>query len=350
MNMIHHSQPTITAQDFRAIGACLKSGWLVQGKYVRQFEQTLSRYVSTKDAVATNSGTSALHLALLALGVKKGDEVILPSYLCTSVLNAVNYVGAKPVIVDINNDDFNISLTATRRKLTRRTKAIIIVHQFGFPTDIKPFLRLGVPVIEDCAQAIGAKYKGRRVGSLGTLAIYSFYATKMLATGYGGMVSSNNRGLINKIRDLRDFDERDDYITRYNYQMSDLVAAMGVTQLKRLNEFVRRRQHIARIYDNALKGVSCQLPKISKGTSPAFFRYVIQISGSINTFIKSMLRKGIEVKRPIYKPLHQYLDLNKASFPVTEKAYGSAISLPIYPTLTEAKAQYVARCVRDILS
>lgn len=348
--MIQHSQPTITSQDVRAIGSCLKSGWLAQGKYVRQFEQTLSRYVGTKYAVATNSGTSALHLALLALGVKKGDEVILPSYLCTSVLNAVNYVGAKPVIVDINEDDFNISLAATRRKLTRKTKAIILVHQFGFPVDIKAFRRLGVPIIEDCAQAIGAKYKGRRVGSLGTLAIYSFYATKMLATGYGGMVSSNNKGLINKIRDLRDFDEREDYITRYNYQMSDLVAAMGVTQLKRLNEFVRRRQHIARVYSRMLKGLSCRLPKIIKGTNPAFFRYVIRIRKPISSFCRIMKRKGIEVKRPIYKPLHRYLGLNKASFPNTEKACGSSVSLPIYPILTEAKARYVARCVKDILS
>ncbi len=348
--MINHSKSTIGASEAKALTDCLKSGWLAQGKYVRRFEQALSRYIGTRDAVATNSGTSALHLALLSLGIKSGDEVILPSYLCTSVLNAVNYVGAKPVIVDINEDDFNISLAATRRNLTRRTKAIIVVHQFGFPTDIKSFLRLGVPVIEDCAQAIGAKINNRRVGSLGTLAIYSFYATKMLATGYGGMVSSNDRGLINKIKDLRDFDERDNYITRYNYQMSDLVAAMGIEQLKRLNEFVRRRQYIARVYSRRFKGISCQLPRISKGTNPAFFRYVIRVRKSLSSFIKAMKRKGIETKRPIYKPLHRYLGLNKASFPNTEKAYGSAISLPIYPTLIEGKARYVGRVIREILS
>ncbi len=220
----------------------------------------------------------------------------------------------------------------------------------GFPADVKPFLKLGIPVIEDCAQAIGAKYAGRCVGALGTLAIYSFYATKMLATGYGGMVSSDNSGLINKIRDLRDFDERDDYITRYNYQMSDLVASLGIEQLKRLNDFIRRRTHIARIYANVLKDVSCQLPKITKGTSPTFFRYVIRIRRPLSSFIKAMKRKGIETKRPIYRPLHRYLGLNKTLFPNTERAYNSVVSLPIYPTLTDTKVRYVGRYIRDILA
>jgi dTDP-4-amino-4,6-dideoxygalactose transaminase len=348
--MIQHSKPTIQPCDFKAIASCLKSGWLAQGRYVQRFEEAIRRYVGTQYAVATNSGTSALHLALLALGITRGDEVIVPGYVCSSVLNAVNYTGATPVIVDIDESDLNISIETTRKRLTKHTKSIIVPHQFGFPAEVKSFIKLGIPVIEDCAQSIGAQYHGKPVGSWGTIAIFSFYATKMLTTGYGGMVTSNSTQLIHRIKDLRDFDERDNYITRYNYQMSDVVASLGLEQLDRLNGFIKRRQRIARIYSEILKDAPCQLPQVQTDTQPVFFRYVIRISGSLEPFIKAMRQKGIEVKRPVYKPIPRYLGLNKRDFPITEKVYSCAISLPIYPNLPDSKAVYVGRLAKQILT
>lgn len=233
--------------------------------------------------------------------------------------------------------------------MNKRTKAIVVPHLLGFPAEIKPFIELGIPVIEDCAQSIGARIRGKRVGSLGTLAIYSFYATKMLTTGYGGMVTSNSTRLLDKIKDLRDFDGRDNYITRYNYQMSDIAAALGLQQLGRLENFIKRRQQIAHYYSGILKDSPAQLPSTKPDTNPVFFRYAIRCRGHLEPFIKGMLAKGIEVKRPIYKPLHRYLGLNKKEFPITEKAYAQAVSLPIYPSLTQPQAKYIATTARKIL-
>src|SRR5581483_4123677 len=231
--LIPHNRPLITDADIAAVSGTLASGWIAQGPQTRAFEEEVCAFLGLEgDAVAVSSGTTALHLALLALGVGPEDAVILPTYVCSAVLNAVCHAGAAPVLADVSPNDFNLDPAHVHALLTARTKAIIAPHTYGFPADIGALRALGVPVVEDCAQAIGAAVAGRKAGTLGDIAIFSFYATKLMTTGQGGMVVGP-RTLMETVRDLRDFDCRPTYRVRYNYQMTDFQAALGRSQLAR---------------------------------------------------------------------------------------------------------------------
>ncbi|MBM4272745.1 MAG: DegT/DnrJ/EryC1/StrS aminotransferase family protein, partial [Deltaproteobacteria bacterium] len=245
--MIPHSRPTLDQDDYASVLHILKSGHLAQGKQVEQFEKDLSSLIGVRGGVAVSSGTAALHLALLSLNTGSGDEIIIPDFVCTAPLNAIRYTGAVPVIADIDPLTYNIDVGDLKKRLTKKTKAIIIPHMFGLPADMEEILSLGIPVIEDCAQSLGSRYRDSCTGRLGTLSIFSFYATKMIATGEGGMVLSDDESLLEKIRDLRDYDEKELYTVRYNYKMTDFQAAFGISQLKKLFSFIKRRKEIADI-------------------------------------------------------------------------------------------------------
>ncbi|MFH1228634.1 MAG: DegT/DnrJ/EryC1/StrS family aminotransferase [Planctomycetota bacterium] len=339
--LIKHSMPTLGSAESRMLQGVLASGYLAQGPKVAAFEKAFSKFLNTNGAVATNSGAGALHLILLAMGIKSGDEVIIPSYVCTAVLNAVNYTGAKAVLADIGGD-YNLCPNSARQRINKRTRAIILPHIFGRPADIDRFLKLGVPVIEDCAQSIGAIYKGRPVGTFGRAAIFSFYVTKMMTTGYGGMAVSDDKRLVDKIRDLREFDNRDDYKQRYNYQMSDLGAGLGMVQLKRLPGFIRRRQAIARKYQRAFG-----FPGALRDGG-VFFRYPVSVD-DVARAAEFLARKGIESKRPVYKPLHRYFGFTAKGFPMTEKLFKSTLSIPIYPELGDKQVDDVIKNTLEIL-
>lgn len=345
-----HSRPTISNCDIQAVSGVLQSAYITCGKVTKEFEDKFAKVIKVNFAQATNSGTSALHLALLALKIKADAEVIIPSFVCPSVLNAVLYVGARPRIADINLSDFNLSLEDTKKKISPDTKAIILPHLFGKPAgNLKEFLKLGIPLIEDCAQSLGAKYKGQPTGRFGDLSIFSFYATKMLATGYGGMVCSRNKNLIAKIKDLIEVDERSNYRVRFNYKMSDIAAALGLSQLKSLNSFISRRREIAKFYEQNLKLKKILLPE-DKEQNHIYFRYVIRIKGnSINRIISALNENGIEAKRPVFNPLHRYLGLNKKDFPNTEAVFKTAISLPIYPSLKKSEAKFVVESLNQVI-
>ncbi len=357
--MIPHSRPTITENDIKSVSEVMRSGCIVQGEKVRQFEEKLASFIGVKGGIATSSGTSALHLALMVLGVGKEDEVILPTYVCTAPLNAIYYIGAKPILADINEDDFNISAMDVERKLTKKTRAIIVPHLFGLPADMKEILRLGIPVIEDCAQSIGATIRhpasGIRypasgiwhpVGSLGALSICSFYATKLLATGEGGMVLSNDEELLSRIQDLRDYDEKDDFKVRFNYKMSNIEAAFGLSQLEKLPSFIKRRKEIARKYSSAFSGCDFSIPSVYENREHIFYRYVVRVHNKAGKFIDDIQNKGIECRRPVYKPLHHYLSCG--DFPVADKVYKDAVSIPIYPSLSDEDVDYIIETVGGI--
>jgi len=341
--MISHSKPTLSSKEENAVKAVLKSGHISKAKMVEKFENQMRQYCSVKNAVAVNSGSSALQTALLALGVKEKDEVIIPSYVCSAVLNAVLSVRAKPVIVDVNADDFNISLQAVRAKLSRKTKTIIVVHSFGLPADISPLKRLSVPIIEDCAQAIGAKYKDKRVGSWGDISVFSFYATKMITTAEGGMVASNNNKLINAIRDLTEYDQRKTYKLRYNYKMSDVQAAMGIEQLKQLPRFISQRRKIAGQYMRLLKDSPYVLPLDFKNRKHIYYRYIVRIArkGNVQNTLRKLNQRGVECKNPVFQPLHRFYKSTRC--PISEDLMRSAISIPIYPSLSSSQIQFVAK-------
>jgi len=345
--IIAHSKPTINAADAKVVADVIKSGFVAQGKTVASFEQKFSRYQKVKHAAAVNSGTAALHLSLLALGIKGGDNVIIPSFVCTALMNAVNYTGASVRIVDVGEDDFNILVRDVQRKINRKTKAIIVPHMFGLPADLNALLKLKVPIIEDCAQSIGAKYKGKRVGSFGVLSIYSFYATKMMTTGEGGMITSNNTSLMNRIRDLREYDHKPQYTLRYNYKMTDIQAALGIHQLSQLPAWIKKRKRIAQKYNMALGGGHCTLPKQYTQREHIYYRYVIQAKNK-HKLLNTLKSKGIHAASPVFKPLHRYLRLKGC--PCADHLMNNAISLPIYPSLSANAIQYIIKHVKGVSS
>ena len=344
--IIPHSRPLISERDIEAVNSVLKSGQLSQGHKVREFEGKLARFIGKKKAAATSSGTAALHLALSALSVKQGDEVIIPSFVCSAVLNAVNYTGATPVIVDIDPLTFNISVEAVKAAITGETKAIVAPHMFGCPAELDRLLEMGIPVIEDCAHAIGADFKGGKAGSFGLLSVFSFYATKVLTCGEGGMVLSDSEDLISKIKNLRDYDNRDDYILRYNYKMTDIQASLGLSQLSSLEEFVDIRREIAVQYFKEFKDCNFSLPVWKERKEHIYYRFVIRMKEDVSRSIEKLQERKVMCRRPVYIPLHVHLNL--PGFPLTNEAWEDAISIPLYPSLKESEIERVVAIVKEI--
>ena len=325
---------------------------LSPGEEAAAFEREVARVTGTAGGVAVNSGSAALHLALLALGVAAGDEVLVPSYCCAALLNAVNYTGARPVVVDVDPETGVVTAETARRGLTRRTKAAIVPHLLGRLAPVGAIRRLGVKVVEDCAMAFGTRSGlgrprsglGGPLGSLGDAAVLSFYATKLLATGQGGMLVSRNRRLLALARDLVRYDERDDYRVRYNYPMSDLAAAIGRAQIRRLPRLLARRRTLTRRYEKAfraLRGASFT----PAGPADACYRFVLRVERGREAFLRSLAAQGVQAKPPVYRPLHAYLGLPAGRFPGAEACARTFASLPLYPSLTDAEQNRVIAAV-----
>lgn len=343
---IPHSRPTLGDDDTIRVSQVIQSGHIAQGPVTQEFERAFSRKVGVPYAISTSSGTAALHLTLLAMGVQEGDEVILPSYVCTALLNAVHYVGAVPVLADISLKTFNLDPDDVKKRLTPRTRAVIIPHMFGLSASLRSFLDIGVPIIEDCAQALGTKSCMGEVGTLGHAAIFSFYATKVMTTGEGGMVVSNSNQFIERARDLREYDNKPIYKVRYNYKMTDLQAALGLGQLKNLAGFIRRRRAIAKRYYEGFSGLKFQVPPQAEGH--IYYRFVVLVEDDAGPWITALREKGVHCARPVYMPLHRYLGLE--GYPNTEKIWKQALSIPIYPSLSDEDVTYVIQSVIEVFS
>lgn len=347
--MIEHSKSTIGEREKNAVLEVIKSNYLSEGEIVHKFEEELSEYIGSKGAVATSTGTLALHLALVSLNINSTDEVIIPSYVCCSVLNAVLYCGARPVLCDVNENDYNISFEYTKKKITRKTKAIIVPHMFGCPAQIDKFKELGIHVIEDCAHSIGAEYKNKKVGSFGDLSIFSFEGTKYIITGEGGMVLANSKTLLNKLRALKNPDSLFGKV-KYTYRMTNMQAAIGRTQLSQLGNFIKRRKQITSAYGKAFSGMNIELPRQFTERSHVFHRYMIKIKHDIIIFMSECYRRGVKVKQPIKPhPLHKYLNLPARMFPNTEHIMKSAVSIPIYPSITDKEIEFIVTVINKSL-
>lgn len=312
-----------------------------------EFEARVASLVGAGGGVAVSSGTAALHLALVILGIGPGDEVILPSYLCAGPLHAIQHAGATPLLADCDPTTYNLDLTHVKRILTRQSKAILVPHLFGLPADLDELLSLGIPIIEDCAQALGATYRGKPVGGIGTLSICSFYATKVITTGEGGMLLSRDARLLQRAQDLRDYDQRRTFRTRFNYKMTDFQAALGLSQLRQLPDFLAKRRALADRYHQQLKGLSLACPVVPADRKHIFYRYVVRVTGALRRMLTLLEQAGVSARRPVFRPLHRCLKL--AGFPGTEEAWRTALSLPIYPTLGD-DIDRVIGAVRAIVS
>ena len=320
------------AAEEAAAGDVIRSGLLAQGPQCAALEDELADYLSTRHVVVVSSGSAALHLSLVALGICKDDSVGLPSYVCAALLNAVRHVRASPYLIDLPESGYNICPTTEPQDLS----AVIVPHMFGKAAAVDTYT---APVIEDCAMAIGASAAGRKLGTAGKLGVFSFYATKVLCAGEGGAVCTDDANLADIVRDLRDYDGRIDDKPRYNYKMTDIQAAVARCQLKSLDRFITMRRHTADRYGRALRETRACLPEFGEEDIP--FRYVVRHpENDADTLIASFDREDVAARKPVFRPLHEYLETD-LTYENTSRAHTQAVSIPLYPSLTETEIDLV---------
>lgn len=351
--------PALVGKERTYVLDCLDSTWISStGKYIGQFEEGFAKFCGVRHALSCNNGTAALHLALMAIGIGPGDEVIVPTLTYVATANAVTYCGARPVFVDSEPETWNLNPIWVREKITPRTKAIIVVHLYGHPVDMDPVLKVakrhGLFVIEDAAEAHGAEYKGHRVGSLGDLAIFSFYGNKILTTGEGGMVVTNREGLAQKVRQLKGqgMDPERRYwfpIVGYNYRMTHIQAALGLAQLEKIGWNLKRRREIAMWYYKHFRDArGLILPVEKKWAKNAYWLFSIVLDQDVqierDELMKVLMEQGIET-RPFFYSMHTlppYQAIAEGcSFPVADRLASRGINLPTWAGLTEEEVTYI---------
>ena len=338
------ASPWIGERELQYVTECVVSGWISSsGPFVHRFEELFARFCGVRHAIATSNGTTALHLAMLALGVGPGDEVIVPSLTFIATANAVTYTGATPVFVDCDPETWTIDVSAVAAAITPRTKAIIPVHLYGHPAHMQPLLALAkrhkLAIVEDAAEAHGALYDGMPVGSIGDIGIFSFYGNKIATTGEGGMLVTNDDAIAGKVRLLRDHGMPPGRrywhtVLGYNYRLTSLQAALGVAQMERINEIIDAKLHIADLYRSGLQGVpGIILPGCAPWARNVYWLYSILIDekrfGRSRDELMALLQEqGIDT-RPFFPPLHrQPIYANNQCLPVSERLSDTGLSLP----------------------
>ncbi len=320
---------------------------VAEGNVVREFEQAISQYLGLLGGMATSSGTDALFLAMKGLGIGNRDEVIIPTYVCQSVWDAVKATGAAPVLCDIGGD-WCVNRDTIKPHITRRTKAIIVVHTFGIMAEVAPICNLGIPVIEDSCQALGARWDGKMAGTIGDFCVLSFHATKLLTSGEGGMVLTRDRKWFSRLRDLKQ-GKNIRGIVRYRQPMSDLQAALGLSQLARYETFLKRRRLIADYYFTHLQGLPIELPHHIRHQS-IFFRFPLRIRGDFEALRKLFDAEGIQVRHGVDALLHKSLKGGYGKFPMAQKYFTETLSIPLYPALKRKECERVVEVCHRILA
>ncbi len=310
-------------------------------------ERELAPRLGVAAAAAVSSGSAGLELALRALDVGAGHEVIIPTYACDALYHAVTRCGATPVLADADPETLGLSADGVARRRTARTRAVIVVHPFGRAVDLADFQRLGVALVEDCAQTLGATLGGRPVGARGRLTVCSFYATKLLTTGEGGAVAGPAE-LVARARDTRDYDEQTELTPRFNYKMTDMQAALGRSQLARLDTFIARRRALAARYRAALaRTPRCRVPA-DAGERHVYHRFVVAVEKPLDPVLAHLERRGVAARRPVFRPIHRALGLS--GYPNAERLWAECLSLPCYPLLTDDEADTVAAALVEALA
>ncbi len=362
--MIPIAKPFIEEDDISGIISVLKSGMLSQGSVVEEFERMFSEYIGVKNAIAVSNGTTALDVALKAFRIGKGDEVMVPSFTFIATANVVLYQGAKPVFVDIDRNTYNIDPNDVLNNISPRTKAIIGVHLFGHPFDIKALSEIcedyGLILIEDCAQAHGAEYYGKRVGSFG-IGCFSFYPTKNITTGEGGIITTDSDKIAERCRYLRDHGQKKKYIhiiLGYNYRMTNIQAALGISQLRKLDSLNNLRIRNAEYYNKNIKAVGLKKPYKNKNVKHVYHQYVLEVEDTFplsrDDFLRYLIRKGIgsavHYPLPIYKqPLYRKLGFDERyKCPVTEEVCKRILSIPVHPRLSKDDLKYITETINGL--
>lgn len=349
------------------IEGVLDSGFLVQGKYVAQFEQEVAAYLGIKHAIAVSSGTAALHLSLIALGVGPGDEVIVPAYTFPATANAVELVGAKPVLVDVDLNTYNIQVEHIKQATSPRTKAIIPVHLFGNPADMDPIMEIanahGLAVIEDAAGALGSEYRGRKCGTIGTLGCFSFHPRKIITTGEGGMVVTNSEELAEQIRILRNHgmqlrESRNDFVAAgLNYRMNEIEAVLGIIQMCEIERIISERMSLARIYMNFLKDIpGIAFQQVLADSRTVWQALVVRLKDrSVKTILDSLAELGIEANFGTYaihllKFYRSKYGYKSSHYPNAADLYFKGLALPFYNGIASESIEQIVDVLRRIMN
>ncbi len=375
---ISYGQQAIDEQDIKAVIETLKSDYLTQGPKIQEFEKALAQEADVRYAVAISNGTAALHAACFAAGIGEGDEVITTPMTFAASANCVLYVGAKPVFADINPSTYNIDPEDIRRKITKKTKAIIPVHYTGQPCDMDEIRKIaeeyGLVIIEDAAHALGAEYKGKKIGGIGHMTTFSFHPVKHITTGEGGAVTTNDEDLYKKLCIFRSHGiTRDpDLLLKhegpwyyeqqelgFNYRMTDIQAALGISQLKKLAGFLQKRREYVETYDKELKNIrEIILPLQADYAKSAWHIYVIQLRLELlkadrKTIFEELRKRNIGVNVhyiPVYHhPFYQRLGYEKGLCPHAEKLYEGILTLPLHPGMTGEDQKYVVESLKEVL-
>jgi perosamine synthetase len=363
LDQIPIARPAIGQDEIAAVTAVLESGMLASGERVAEFERKFADYCGTTHAVAVNNGTAALHAALLAADIGRGDEVIVPAFSFFATASAVLMCGATPIFVDVNEQSFNINPQQIEERVTPKTRAVIGVHLFGQPFEIPAVQEVcehhNLKLIEDAAQAHGALCDGAKVGSFGHFGCFSFYATKNMITGEGGMVTTSEKAYNERLRLIINHGQSEKYLhTRlgYNYRMTDLAAAIGLVQLKKLEKFNQRRRKNAEYYNKHLTAKGLVTPVIAPGVSPVYHQYVIRLTEEFPMtraeFMDYLKKHGIgsAIHYPI--PLHRQpvfgLENDPDPCPVATRLAASVLSLPVHPLLDQKELGYICDTINRV--
>jgi perosamine synthetase len=372
------ARPYVGREEEEAVTAALRSGWFTQGPRVAEFERAFAAYVGAEHAVAVSSCTTALHLALLSLGVRAGDEVICPSFSFIATANCIVHAGGTPVFVDIDPETYNLDPQRIEEAITPRTRAILAVHQVGLPASLNEILevarRHALPVVEDAACAIGSQYFGRRIGAPhGDLACFSFHPRKILTTGEGGMITTGDAAVAARLRGLRQHAMSVSDVARhsarqitfetygevgYNYRMTDLQAAMGLVQLGRLDDLLARRRYLAARYSERLRPLGWLKPPAEpEGIHHNFQSYLVRLTPDApigrDALMQELLDRGISTRRGIMAIHREAPYQNRrweASLPETNSATDSTVILPLFYQMTDDEQDYVIDVIAEIAS
>jgi len=340
------AEPLLGKAELDNVMEAMKSGWISsKGKFILEFEEAFANYCGVRYGIATSNGTTALHLAMVALGIGEGDEVIVPTMTFIATANAVTYTGAKPVFVDCNPEYWCMDPNKIEEKINPRTKAIIPVHLYGHPCDMNLINSIAQThklwVVEDAAEAHGAEYNGKRVGAFSDIACFSFYGNKIITTGEGGMCLTNNENLASRMRIFRDHGKNPNKtywhdVVGFNYRMTNLQAAVGVAQLEKINILIGKKRQMAKWYSEALKNLQearhLTLPLEMPWAKNVYWMYSILLSSESSItrdeFTAKLGERGIET-RPLFYPLHTMPPYrNNGSFPVSEDISQRGLNLP----------------------
>lgn len=368
--------PYLDDEEIEAVSEVIRSNWVSQGSQVIDFENRVAEYVGARFGIATNSCTSALHLSLVISGITSGEDVICPSFTCMATANAIQHVGANPVFVDIDPRTFNLDPESVKKSITPKTTAIMVVHQIGLAADMDELETIaadrGLIMIEDAATALGGEYKGKRIGALGSPSCFSFHPRKVITSGEGGMITTDDEAFTERARVVRSHGASISDLERhyargtiyasypevgYNYRMTDMQGAMGAVQVKKLPLILDRKREICGSYDRRLSEIDeVECPFVPEGSVHSYQSYLIRFKPEFgidrDSVLRQMAERGISCRHGI-APLHKepyYIErFGDMPLPVTEQISRDTMFLPVYPTMNEDEIDYVVANLKDLI-